>query len=196
MRKETARAFATLGPANPLRQLSEEDKQLLWAFLKLYATLTESPFNRNGPEEQAARTARDAAKLADCLEADILSGPLAKELQPFFSGFEALPEVLRAFANKVGGILELVGKPGRKEEIFVNQLLIIASEFVRLKIGSHYDEHVAELFQGISKKSGADFSGDAIHKRRNYLKKNYPALYQNSVQRAKNLTPRQPIEVD
>jgi hypothetical protein len=188
-RKYTALAFAALGPKNPLRNLSEEDKQLLWAHLKLYAVITEEPGYRelnSGPEERAARRARDAAQLADRLEADVFNGALAEEIQPIFSGFEALPEALRAFANRVGGVLEMAGKPGRMGELSINQLLVMASEFVRLKTGSPYDEHVAELFQGIRTKKGSDFSGDAIHKKRTYLKKNYPALYQNTVQRIKD----------
>lgn len=191
--RNQVQAFAALGPTNPLRQLHDEDRQLLWAYLKLFSVLAAQPPSRDlnlEPEELASRTARDAAKLAVRLEADVFQGPLAAELHPFFSGFEVLPVLLREFSKRVSGAIDLVGGPGRKGELLTNQLLIIASEFVRLRMGSPYDEHVAELLQGIREtKDGeeeSDFSGDAIRKRRKYMQKNYPVLYQTSVQRAKD----------
>jgi hypothetical protein len=187
-RRNTANAFEDLGPKNPLRQLREEDRQLLWAYLKLFAFMTEHLDRRELDEElgkRAQRTVCEAARFAARLEADVFQGALAKGLRPFISGFEALPEQLRAFADNIGWVLDLAGKPGRQGELFINQLLIMASELVRLRIGSPFDEHVAELFQTIATNKESDFSGAAIHKKRNYLKKNYPHLYQSTIRRAK-----------
>lgn len=181
VKRLTAKAFAALGPRNPLQQLSAEDKQLLWNMLFFYAfmKLAGHRWPNAEPFERVARTTRDAAKFAAKLEADVFQGPLAKELQPYFSGFEDLPKVLRAFANRVGEILDLLGKPGRQGELQINRRLVIASEFVRLRTGSYHDEHVAELLQGIRLQNEPDFSGDAIHKKRNYLKRKHPAFYQS-----------------
>jgi len=187
-RRNAAEAFATLGPNNPLIHLSQKDKELLCAYLMVYDTISRPSASQEmnmESEERAARTAWDAAGLADRLEADVFHGPLAEILQPLSCGFELLPELLRAFASRVGGGLDLTGKPGRKGEVLVNQMLVTASEFVRLRTGRPNDEHVAELFQGISQGSGSDFSGAAIHKKRKRLEREYPAAYQALVLRLK-----------
>jgi hypothetical protein len=49
--------------------------------------------------------------------------------------------------------------------VYTNSFLVQASEFVRFKAGRHYDEHLAELFQGIATSDGTlaeGLSGDAI----------------------------------
>jgi hypothetical protein len=61
---------------------------------------------------------------------------------------------------------------------------VAASEFVRLRTGQYFDEHVAELYQAItaSKHSlSEDLSGDAIRKKRDYTAKNYPDLYSEAL---------------
>src|SRR5208283_3047648 len=89
---------------------------------------------------------------------------------------------LHAFASRLGGVLGLFGKAGHKERVMNNQILIMASEFVRLRTGKHYDEHLAELFQAISMDSNLkDFSGDAIRKKREHFKKTYPLFYRRTM---------------
>lgn len=133
----------------------------------------------------ASKTLRDASDLADKLEADVFQGSLKNELRPFIFGYESLPGILRSFARNIGNLLDATGKPGRKNEAFTNQLLVIASEFVRLATGSFNDEHLAELFPAVLATDLADdFSGDSIRKRRDRLKRQYPLLYAQALQKA------------
>lgn len=65
----------------------------------------------------------------------------------------------------------------------------MASEFVRLKLGKHFDEHLAELVQAIPGKRDSiseDISGDAIRKKRIYLKRRYPELHTEALRRAES----------
>src|ERR1039458_1069850 len=74
---------------------------------------------------------------------------------------------------------------GHKDEVLATQRLIQASEFVRLKTRRYNDEHLAGVFQIITKRPiSDDFSGAAIRKKRLYLKKHYPVLYANALRRA------------
>jgi hypothetical protein len=64
-------------------------------------------------------------------------------------------------------------------------MLITASEVVRLHTGQHYDEHLAELFQAVAMRPvSTDLSGDAIRKKREYLKTHYPELYAKALEDA------------
>ena len=76
----------------------------------------------------------------------------------------------------------LVGKRGHKEKVQKNTFLIMASEFVRVKTGNYYDEHLAELLQTLPRidlNQQEDISGDSIRKKREHLKKVYPVIYAN-----------------
>lgn len=176
-------AFENIGPKNPLRHLDARDRALVWSLLSMYSRKEDYAWGpKNHPAEIAGRTAADAAKLADRLEADIFHGSFADDLIPFVGNFAALPQQLKVFSNRLCALLELVGKPGRKSEVFGNQMLILTSEFVRMKLGNPYDEHVAELFQGIGNRDTfLELSGDAIRKKREYFKKQYPVLYAESL---------------
>jgi hypothetical protein len=83
-----------------------------------------------------------------------------------------------------------VREAGHKDKMFANQILIIVSEFVHLKTGSYRDEDLAELYQGIVKPSLKHtkdvMSGDAIRKKRKYLKKKCPELYAQAVNKAEH----------
>lgn len=115
----------------------------------------------------------------------MFTGPAAVVLMEAVNPFLAIPGQLR----RLSALLSVDGKPGRKREVFANELLIMASEFVRLKLGSFYDEHVAELFQSISPDdSFTDLSGDAIRKKRRYLKDNYPQVYDHVLTRAERMS--------
>jgi len=62
---------------------------------------------------------------------------------------------------------------------FRDQFLMKASEFVQLRFGQHYDEHLADLFQAVANGplGKKELSGDLIRKPREYLATRYPGLY-------------------
>ena len=100
-------------------------------------------------------------------------------LKIVLGNFHDLPPRLEAFGILFGGLLDrIVGKRGQKNKLAKNQILLVASEFVRLKTNRYNDEHLAELIQALRDKSDlSDFSGDAIHKKREHLKRTYPLVY-------------------
>ena len=103
----------------------------------------------------------------------------AQALQDVLGDFHDLAMRLKAFALLFGGLGDqLLGKRGHHGRLWKNQFLVMASEFIRHKTASYNDEHWAELIQAINRTSDlADFSGDAIHKRRQNLKRTYPLAY-------------------
>jgi hypothetical protein len=193
LNRPTAQAFRHIAANNPLRKLSEPDRELLYSMLKIYSAVTIQGGKRrsrgrskDGFLEMEAKLVADAAKLGSELEAEVFHGPNSDVLLPFISSFSDLPRQLAEFSKVVGGMLDLFGKRGHHEGNLYGFFLIVASEFVRLKTGQHYDEHLAELHQVISERSlSEDLSGDAIRKRRKYLKKCYPELYSWMLERAR-----------
>jgi hypothetical protein len=185
----TAEAFRHIAADNPLTTLNEPDRILLWSMLKLYDVL---PI-RNGkgqsdddPLERLAKLANEAATFGTQLESEVFQGPYSDVIHPFTSSFSDLPGRLAEFSKLMGGMMDLFGKPGHKGRNLTNQLLIQASEFVRLKTGKHYDEHLAELFQAISERPlTRDLSGDAIRHKRTNLKKSYRILFSQTLERAR-----------
>ena len=196
----TAQAFRDIAAGNPLRKLSEPDQKLLYSMLKVYAAVTTQNGKRRSKDgllEKEAKLVADAAKLGSKLESEVFQGPNSDVLFPYISSFSDLPRQLTEFSKVVGGMLDLFGKRGHKEGNLYGFFLIVASEFVRLKTGQHYDEHLAELYQAVSERSlTEDLSGDAIRKRREYLKKNYLDLYSWMLERARtadeSTAPRDP----
>ena len=196
----TAQAFRDIAAGNPLRKLSEPDQKLLYSMLKVYAAVTTQNGKRRSKDgllEKEAKLVADAAKLGSKLESEVFHGPDSDVLLPYISSFSDLPRQLTEFSKVVGGMLDLFGKRGHKEGNLYGFFLIVASEFVRLKTGQHYDEHLAELYQAVSERSlTEDLSGDAIRKRREYLKKNYLDLYSWMLERARtadeSTAPRDP----
>jgi len=189
----TAQAFRDVAATNPLRKLSEPDRKLLYSMLKVYAAVTTQDGKRrskgqskDGLLEKEAKLVADAAKLGSKLESEVFHGPNSDVLLPYISSFSGLPGQLAEFSKVVGGMLDLLGKRGHKEGNLCDFFLIVASGFVLLKVGQHYDEHLAELYQAVSERPlTADLSGDAIRKRREYLKKCYPDLYSWMLERAR-----------
>lgn len=183
------RAFGHLAADSPLKKISEPDRKLLYSMLKVYAAVTTQDVKRRSKDgllEKEAKLVADAAKLGSKLESEVFHGPNSDVLLPYISSFSSLPEQLAEFSKVVGGMLDLLGKRGHKEGNLYNFFLIVASEFVLLKVGQHYDEHLAELYQAISERPlTADLSGDAIRKRREYFKKCYPDLYSWMLERAR-----------
>lgn len=138
--------------------------------------------------ERLAKAVSDAAKWGATLESEVFQGSFAEDLRPLTEGYESLPKELIDFSSQLGGMLDLLGKPGHKEEYFATQLLTWASEFVWLKAGYYYDEPLSDLFQQIEGSStlSDELSGEAIRKKRDYLKKHYPHLYAKSREMAEN----------
>jgi hypothetical protein len=195
-RDPVAKAFGEILPKNPLNQLDDSDRRLLWALLMRY----EHAATRRGRAdavfdelESATKTLADAARVTKRLELGVFQEPLLEHLRPFIVGFEDLPfrvtglsKRLAALSKQLKKALNHFGKPGQKRKGFVSGFLIEASEFVRLKTGQHYDEQLAELFQAVAMRpESKDLSGDAIRKRRENLKEHYPVLYANALKRAK-----------
>lgn len=191
IRDFAAKAFQEIHPNNPRNKLNDSDRKILWALLMAYAHASRT---KHGGKAKAffeewdsmSKTVADAAKLGARLKSQIFGGTTSSQaLVPFAAGFEDLPMRLIVFSKTLGEALDSFGKPGHKDKVLVTQG-IQASEFVYLKTGQHYDEHLAELFQAIGKRSAAeDLSRDAIRKKRERLKEHYPVLYANAVKRAK-----------
>lgn len=172
------RAFAYLRSQSPLKQLTQEDQALLWSYLKLFAyAQRDSGEYLDGFFAAASRTAAAAARFAQRLEQDIFQSPESEILAPFVTQFAGLPSQLRALNE----LLNANGKPGYKAEVFTNTFLIAASALVRSRLGKAYDEHVAELFQAIDA-GNTELSGDAIRKKRDRLRRQYPHAYKQALQ--------------
>jgi len=189
-----AKAFGNLFPDNPLKKLYDRDRTYLYALLLIYdhrATEAKTGQTSDEPLERVSKVLADAAKLAAKLESEVFQGPLSDVLRQFSAGYEDLPIRLAGLSERLGNALDTVGKRGHKREILATQHLVEASEFVRLRTGRHYDEHLAELFQGIGKLClSEDLSSDAIRKKRVYAKKHYPGLCADASKRAKRVFER------
>ena len=186
----TAQAFRHIAADNPLKtRLSEPERRLLYSMLMAYAAFSKPASEGRSDEdslESVAKLVTAAAKLGAKLESEVFHGVYSDVLRPWTSTFSDLPGRLAEFSKELGGKLDLFGKPGHKEGNLNSFFLIVASEFVRLKVGQHYDEHLAELYQAIAERSPTeDLSGDAIRKRREYLRRCYPGLYSWILERAR-----------
>jgi hypothetical protein len=172
-------SFNNIGPKNPLRTLGPQDKKHLWACLKLYSETQLSELSGALAQfETASRTTSEAAKLAARIEEQFLGGPASRSFEPFMRGFHDLPAQLRRFSATLGDLLQASGRQGHKERLFSNRFLVTASELVRVRTGTHNDEHLAELFQSVGGENfEIDVSGDAIRKKREHIRKNYPDIY-------------------
>jgi hypothetical protein len=186
------KAFQEIHPKNPLNKLNDSDRKILWAMLMVYA-------HASGPKhgeranaffkelDSMSKTVADAAKLGTRLKSQVFKGTSSEALRPFTAGFDDLPARLIEFSKTLGEALNSFGKQGHKAKILTNQSLVQASEFVLVKTGQHYDEHLAELFQAIGNRpEELELSGDAIRKKREHLKESYPVVYANALKRAKS----------
>lgn len=61
--------------------------------------------------ERMTKVLAEAKKLAAKLERDVCGGPYANLVRPFAAGFEMLPSELNGLSDKLGGVLDLFGKP-------------------------------------------------------------------------------------
>jgi hypothetical protein len=183
-----ARAFECLGEANPLRRLSNQDQELVWANLMFFQIKRDERIRGplKGPLEELegiAKAASDAANLAAKIE-EFLQNDCGEVLNRRLTGFGCLPTLLKSFASKVNGdgLLSAFGETRfKRARAFEDQLLIHASQLVLQKTGSWNDEHLAELYQSMRSDLGRDFSGEAIRRRRERFKKEHPKLYNLTV---------------
>src|SRR3954463_2252259 len=141
------RAFAEIGPKNPLAKLSKSDKESLCTLLTLYERSSKKP--PSDPWEEIEKLAAQAAAIATRLDREVFKGSSAKMLKPFLSGYEDIPERLGSLSFRLRELAALQGKPGYKSKNFSIQFLVMASEFVRLRTKRPNDEHLAELLQAI-----------------------------------------------
>jgi len=174
-----AKAFGDLLD-NPLKDLEKPDQTLLYSMLLVYSAVTTRV--SKGPSdddslEGVAKLVANAADLGLRLESEVFHGPDSDVFLPFISSFSDLPRGLAEFSKLVGGVLDLIGKPGHKGRNLTNQLLIQASEFVQLKTGEYHDGHLAELYKAILESSPTeDLSFREIQKMRKYVKEHYRRL--------------------
>src|ERR1019366_1929707 len=74
--------------------------------------------------------------LAQRIRSVMIEGKFALPLDPFLPGFRYLPSHLDLFGKRLGTLMtHVAGKQGQKHKTTANQLLIMASELVRLKTG-------------------------------------------------------------
>jgi hypothetical protein len=186
--KAVKKAFDTIGPKNPLRELGEMDKHLLWSLLTIYMFESQERVN---PEfslalEEMGKIAADAVALAKRIQREVVNSESWEVLKPFLRKVEDAPARLYLFGSRLGGLMNAFGKPGHKNGVFVKSSLVKASEFVKLRTGDYNDEHLAELCQEVNPEfSGRrkrvsevpEFSGEAIRKQRVHFAKTYPLFY-------------------
>jgi hypothetical protein len=181
-----------------LKALDEADRWLLVSLLEVFLALPVLPDNAVGDLEKLAETARQTKTCAkkirfalDCQFIQILE-PMPS-LKAALGNFYDLPPRLEAFGILLGGLLDrVVGKSGQKSKVAKNQFLVMASEFVRLKTNRYNDEHLAELIQALSDQADlSDFSGDAIHKKRQHMKRMYPLVYASLFNRVRDFRIRE-----
>jgi hypothetical protein len=184
-------AFVNVGPRNPLKKLTDYDKHLLVALLVLHEHVPSVDVASNLLDE-AARVAADAGKLAKRIRDQVLGGTTGELLAPLLKGgFKDLPARLEAFSELEIVLTNLAGKRGHKGKVGRNEHLLMASELVSLRLGQHYDEHLAELIQALTfnpdLSADADTSGDSIRKKREHFKRTYPLRYKHAVDRIRNI---------
>lgn len=178
-------AFESLGPDNPLTKLGERERTMLVSLARVADGKSVRAFKEL---EQIGRVAREADALASKLHSIVFGGQYGALLAPFLRGSEGLPLQLEQFSTQLRRTVESLGKAGQKGKVSRSQRIVMASEYVRLTTGAYNDEHFAELLQavnGIDNDEINEFSGDAIHKRREHLNKKYPELYEHTLRRAR-----------
>jgi hypothetical protein len=180
VRPYAAMAFQNIGPQNPLYKLAETDRDYLYSALTAYllAISSDGGLHDMSSLEAMSKIALEAASLGTRLENEVFGDPDYDLYKPFLGQFSDLPQQLSTFSQRLRDLLDQVGKPGHKKRNFKNLWLVVASEFVHLKTGQHYDEHLAALYQEVANAPiEEDTSADAIRKKRVYLQKNYPELH-------------------
>jgi hypothetical protein len=172
------RQFEQLGAANRLLTLSREDREFVWANLKMWADYREPIKSQHEPVSKPHDIVKLSRKLADAVEGHLFAAPLKGIYGEPLEAFIELPRVLRLFARQINRYEKLVGKSGYPPPSTATMCLVLASELVKHSLGSYVDEDVAELAQLFDPKTERPtVSGEAIKKRRDRLRKDFPELH-------------------
>lgn len=181
-----AKAFQHIHPNNPLNKLSRPDREILYSLLLLDASMDRIPkeHSKDHSAEKLAKLAADANRIAAEFDSVVFNDGLYSDIFGHLAGeYRDAPEQFMALTQLVGGILDMLGKPGHMERNERNTFFILATEFVRLRTGEYYDEHLADLYQFIWERS-ADYPAETIRKRRARFQKAYPDLHAEIVKLA------------
>jgi hypothetical protein len=176
-----ARVFANLGPNNPLRAMNAADRKAVWGSLMIFAESIDDPHKSLHLErmEHLAKVVSDAARLSAEIE-KLLRNDYGEVLNRRLIASKGLPAQLNSFMIEVGGLLYATGF--QKQRAFADCPLIYASELVRLRTGTWNDVHLEELLRAM-RDEDKEYSGDAIHKKRERFKASYPLIYRLIVQK-------------
>jgi hypothetical protein len=185
----TAKAFQSLlREEGPLAKLDGGDRMTLVVLLKVYEEATQEEGSDPYFEqmERVAKVAGEAAAFGAKLESEVFQGPFADYLPPYTSKFRELPKQLDEFSKEYGFYMRRFGKSGHKAKIHAGYWLVMASEFVRLKTNQYCDGQMGELLYAIVENPGPEAKdGAAIRKRRDYLKEQFPWLYDDALKSAR-----------
>jgi hypothetical protein len=181
LKKFIARKFGELGPKNPLRTMPEADQKLVLGALMIFAEFIDEPSESDNLKsiEHLAQVVSDAARLSAEIE-KALATDYGEVLNRRLIASKNLPEQLNSFMIDVGGLLYATGF--KKQRAFSDYPLIYASELVRLRTGTWNDVHLEELL-GAMRNEDKEYSGDAVHKKRERFRANYPLIYKGIVQK-------------
>ncbi len=154
--KFVSQVFKDTGSENPLRSLADIHKRRLVALLQLQLHLTESgTLEVTESFEEIAAIAAQAVVLANRMRTQVFGKQLIESLGAVLGQVQVLPPLLEAFGSQTAWLLNQTGKPGHKDKMLRNSLLVMASELVRDILGSYYDEYVAEAIQSVSCRVGS-----------------------------------------
>jgi hypothetical protein len=178
------KVFEDTGPNNPLRKLSDEKKHVLVALVHVYLMERLLALNTGNADalDEIGTIAAEASDLANRMRTLVFGGSLAEPLSSLVGKFRGLPSILEAFASQTSWLVNQTGKPGHKEKLWRSHYLIVGSEFIHGVAGNYFDEHFAEVIQTVAfrcnpSSEAGDLSGDAIRKKREHIKKTYPAMF-------------------
>jgi hypothetical protein len=162
------RAFKKLRKKNPLVRMADGDREHLIACLRLFEhSLDSTDVPSHIKEiEKAHDVAKEARSLAQHIQRYVFQGAVAEARSARLKQFEKLPDILIAFADQVSSLVGVLGERGQKHKASTNDLLVEASEVVKLSTGSYNDEYLRDLLQLMFPGYKDGFSGDAIRKRR------------------------------
>jgi hypothetical protein len=136
--------------------------------------------------ERISKLAAEAAIFGSKLELEVFQGPFANYMHPYTSRYRELPKLLAEFSMEYGLYMRRYGKSGHKAKIHAHHLLVMASEFVRLKTGEYCDGQMGELIQAVGNHPNLEAKSDeAIRKKRNFLKKHYRWQYDDALRCAR-----------
>ena len=193
MHPRIEQCYQDIGWNNPLRKLSEELKVHLFSQLIVYGELErhdkpqEDPSNYQISVDEAHEVAREANALADRIDSLLQEGWNWKQLH-FMTPYRILPWMLRHLSSNLGFFARMIAKPRKLDSVLATQMLLTASEFVKINTGSFNDEHLVDLVQQMYPFWSDELAGDTIRKRRDRFKADYPEHYRRVRDHAKRMS--------